>query len=603
MLFPESILGNPLFQFSISLPVYVVGLVYFGKSAWGSIRNGLPNMDVLIFTGAAAAWIYSLSGTFLMDAGLHAHLYMYYETGASIITLVLLGNLIEKRSVKQTTTDLQSLEKLQASKARIVQVHGAHEHILEIDAAQVQPHSIVHCVSGDSIPTDGILVSGEAEVDESMLTGESLPVIKRKGDLVSGGTILLQGSIRYQCTAPQAGSAVAAIIRMVKDASGGRPDIQKLGDRVSAVFVQVVIAISCITFLVSYFLLHIPFTEAMMRAIAVLVISCPCAMGLATPTAVMVGTGKAAKRGILIKSALVLEKLAQVKTLILDKTGTLTTGSFRVQSMQWHTEENHDTWLSLVYHLETHSKHPIATSIVQHYPEWKQGKIDFIHLEEVKGMGMRAQHADYGEISLFSSNADSSDILLHVNGIPIVSFQIQDEIKPGAESLSALQTHYPIQLVVLSGDREEKVKQIADAISIHTWYASQKPADKLQVIDTYNASGITAMVGDGINDAPALKRAHIGISFTGATDLAQHAADVVLLGKNLQSIPWAIRLASMTFQTIKQNLFWALAYNVVAIPLAAAGYMHPMLAAASMAFSDVVVIGNSLRLRWRKLDV
>lgn len=599
MVFPESILGNPMFQFFVSLPVYLLGLFYFGKSAFGSIKNGMPNMDVLIFTGALSSWAYSIIGTFVLTSNHHSHEYLFFETGASIITLVLLGNKIEQLSVKKTTKDLDILQSLQIKKAKKILEHENHLHIQEVETITLKKDDCILCLSGEAIATDGIIILGEAEIDESMITGESIPIYKKVGDNVLSGSIIINGNIRVLCTKAQSDSTIASIIQMIKNATAQRPSIQKIGDQISAVFVPIVIIISIITFILNYWFFQITFTDSIMRAIAVLVISCPCAMGLATPTAIMAGVGRAARLGILVKSALSLETLAKVKYILLDKTGTLTNGEFEIESFDCFDKSNESKWKNIIYHMEMHSNHPIAKSVVKMYKDWKQENIQFKYIEEVKGMGLIGAIEFIGEIKVISSTEYPYDFILLCNDELKCGINIKDKLKVGFETMNQYFKENKIEPIILSGDKSKKVKSCAEAMSIKEYYSDLKPKQKLDMIDSYNGKGITVMVGDGINDSPSLKKAMCGISFSHASDVAQNVSDVILLKNDLNNLINAIETAKLTYLTIRQNLWWALGYNLIAIPLAACGLMHPMLAASSMAFSDVIVIGNSLRLRYK----
>lgn len=596
-------LQNPWLQLLLSLPVMYIGVTHFGRSALASVKAGTANMDVLIFIGSASAFLYSLAGTLLYMGTHRTHDFMFYETAATIITLVLLGNWIEERSVQKTTSSLKELVAMSRQKARMVKKdeHG-HEGLEEIDADRLLAGDRLQANTGDQIVADGTVESGDAEVDESLMTGESNPVFKEKGSTLVSGSLVLSGSVRYKVVRAGRQSTLARIIELVKDAQGKKPAIQKLGDRVSAVFVPVVLGISLLTFILSYWVFDIAAQQAIMASVAVLVISCPCAMGLATPTAVMVGVGKGAKAGVLLKGGDTIEKLAKVKTIVFDKTGTLTNGEFRVKDFDTYDFDS-TVAKNIVLHMEKKSSHPIAASIVRSNPDWFMMNFDYTGFHEIKGKGLVATDAGGNEFKLGSAawvgegldEVPDKDILLSYCGRIVAGFDVEDRVKEGTREAIAELNAMGIRTVMLSGDNEKKCRYVAERTGIQTYYHSQLPEDKLDHIRALSKEAPTAMVGDGINDAPALSLADVGISLGQATDIAKQSADVILLSGKMSKVTEAIKLGRRSYRTIKQNLFWALAYNVVAIPIAAMGFLSPMIGALSMAFSDVVVIGNSLR--------
>ncbi len=565
-------------------------------------------MDVLIFMGAFSALFYSIYGT-LAFAGTHEiHKYLFFETGASIITFVLAGNVLEKRAVKKTTQALQTLNDLQPKIALLLQANGS---LLETLVDHIKIGDIVLVQTGQLIPLDGEIVEGNAELNEQMLSGESLPIFKQIGDKVSAGTFIESGSISIKVNALVKNSVLNQIIEMVKRAQSNKPNIQQLGDKISAVFVPIVIGISLLTFLLSYFWLDIGSAQSMLRAVAVLVISCPCAMGLATPTAIMVGIGKAAKRGILIKGGNVLENFAKSELLVFDKTGTLTTGKFVFSELK-ACKSPEPLVKAMMFALEQKSAHPIATSFAQQQSSWFDPNLALNSIVEEKGQGMKGvfegKEIRFGKpnwaMFRFEPNTNEDynyDLVLSIDGSPIAGLDIEDEIKEGAIEMIQYFVAAQLPMVILSGDKESKVASLAKKIGVSQWKAGQMPAQKLEWIGKYSEKGNTAMVGDGINDAPALSKVNVGISFVKGSDIAVQAASLVITRPDLLAIKEAHQISKMTFTTIKQNLFWAFFYNILCIPLAAAGFLHPMIGALSMAFSDVIVIGNSLRLGWRKL--
>ncbi|MBJ10895.1 MAG: ATPase P [Flavobacteriales bacterium] len=600
----DHFLQNPLLQIFLCLPVYIIGIMYFGKSAINSLKVGMPNMDVLIIMGTTAAFVYSLTGTLMYWGTLELHKFLFFETTATIITLVFLGNLLEHRSVKQTTSAIQELTAMQELMATRETIKGETE---QIPFKQIQKEDILIVNSGDKIPTDGIITEGVGILDESMLTGENEPVHRAQKDRVIGGTILADGNLKVKATLVGKETVLSQIIEMVKKAQNNKPNIQQLGDKVSALFVPIVLAISLFTFFVSHYAFNISTADAVMRAVAVLVISCPCAMGLATPTAVMVGLGRAAKSGILIKGGSTLETFAQVKHIFFDKTGTLTSGNFKIEKINCETE-NLKEIKELLYSLEQHSSHPIAKSIVKEL-EGKTNKIHLNDIQEHKGKGIEGKwNNNYYYLGSYNiaqelTKDSSHSLYLLKNNQLFATIDIEDEVKPTTQECLQSLKLANLNPIMLSGDKKEKCIALANELDIKTVYFEQLPHQKLQRIIDCKKQGNTAMVGDGINDAPALAQADIGISLSNGTQIAIQSAQIVLLnGNDLSKIFEALKISKHTLLTIKQNLFWAFSYNIVAIPIAAMGLLNPMWGAFFMAFSDIVVIGNSLRLKKKSLN-
>ncbi len=599
MLLPFHWLHNPYVQLALCLPVFILGCFHFGKSAFNSLKNGIPNMDVLIFIGSSAAFIYSLVGTF-------QHLgseYLFYETSATIITLVLLGNVLEKRSVSQTTSAVRDLVKFQEVKA--TKMVDGNAVIIPSNEIQVGDTLVVN--TGEKIPADGEVIWGEASVNEAMITGESIPVEKNKYDQVIGGTIIEKGNIHMLATKVGKQTVLSQIIELMKRAQASKPTIQKLGDKVAAIFVPVVISISLLTFGLAYLVFDLAFQKALLNAIAVLVISCPCAMGLATPTAVMVGLGRAAKNGILIKGGNTLEELAKLKYMVFDKTGTLTSGNFKIKKLDVLDLTDQEV-RSIIWGIESYSNHPIAKSLVNELSKQDKTKIIFTKVLEEKGVGMSATDADgnaykFGSKHILNANEEAGDysLFLKKNNHLIARIAIEDEIKPEAATLINTLKQLNIVPVLLSGDQQKKCDELASTLGITEVYAEKLPDQKLAIIEQFKHKGKTAMVGDGINDAPALTLSDVGISMSNASQIAIQSAEVVLLKSDLKAIDFMLRIGRHTLLTIKQNLFWAFFYNVVAIPVAALGFLNPMVGALTMAFSDVIVIGNSIRLKTKSL--
>jgi Cu+-exporting ATPase len=601
MFLPFEWLRHPYVQLGLALPVYGLGMRHFGGSAWSSLKTGIPNMDVLVTLGSTAAFFYSLTGT-VMALGPD---YLFYETAATIITLILAGNVLEHRSVKRTSAAIDALANLQPDKSKRLTPEGEVERV-PVDEVQVADTLVVN--TGDTIPTDGEVLEGRGWVDESMLTGESEPLEKRNGAKVTGGTLLQDGNLTMMVTAVGQQTVLSKLIELVRRAQSHQPHIQRLGDKVSAYFVPAIVVIALGTFGVSWFVLEVGLQAALLRSIAVLVIACPCAMGLATPTAVMVGLGRAARQGILIKSGRSLEQWVQARHIVFDKTGTLTTGAFKLRGIALYNGAGEAEIRGVVKALEQRSSHPIARSLTQAIDERPEG--EWQEVTESKGLGMQGVDAQGRRWQLGSgrvlSGAEQGEMPQHAlyvtrDGELVAGIDLDDEERTDAQAAVAFFNQIGVQTHLLSGDSREKCQRTADRLGIKSVHAEQKPEEKLRFIEQCSADGGVAMVGDGINDGPSLSRADVGVSLGGGTDVAVQSADVVLMQDELSRLPEAFRMSRHTLMTIKQNLFWAFAYNIVAIPLAAAGYLNPMVAALSMAFSDVMVIGNSLRLRYKKL--
>lgn len=597
MVFPWHFLHNQIIQLILCLPVFIVGCLHFGKSAINSLKNGVPNMDVLIFVGSTSAFVYSLIGT-IQNLGEH---YLFYETCATIITLVLLGNVFEKRSVSQTTSAVKNLMKFQQVNANRV-INGAVE---VVSAKDIVSGDTLLVNEGDQVPVDGDVISGEALVNEAMITGESLPVAKNKYDKVIGGTIVQQGSIRVMATKVGSNSTLSQIIDLMKKAQAAKPPVQKLGDKVASIFVPVVILVALVTFAITYFATDAGLQRSMMNAIAVLVISCPCAMGLATPTAVMVGLGRAAKNGILIKGGDTIEAVANTKYVLFDKTGTLTTGKFGIIEIKVEEGFTIEQIRGVITAIEERSNHPIAKSMVAELEKLEKEKIILKSAKEEKGLGMRAEDTDGNNYFLGTAKHKTPDhfnLTLYRNQVRMAQIAVDDTIKTDAARLIAQLKKDGITPVLVSGDKFIRCKAVAQILGITEIHAEMLPDDKLKVVDMYRKKGKTIMIGDGINDAPALTQADVGVSMNDASQIAIQSAKVILLNTDLHSVVKFLQISRHTLLTIKQNLFWAFAYNIVAIPVAALGFLNPMVGALAMAFSDVIVIGNSLRLKVKKVN-
>ena len=584
-------------QFGLALPVYLVGGLHFGRSALSGLRERMLNMDVLIFLGATAAFVYSLVGLYWQDPN-----YYFFETAATIITLVLVGNWLEGRAVQRTTTAIGALTTLKEEQARVVMPSGA---LVTLPIDEVKPGHLVRANTGDKIPLDGTVRDGVLSVNEAMLTGESLPVEKKKGDRLLGGSIVVAGQTTYTVTESYRDGTLARIIELVKTAQADKPELQRLADRISAIFVPVVIGISILTFLVGWGTGYATATQALMNAIAVLLISCPCAMGLATPTAVMVGVGRLARTGVLIRGGSTVETFAGIERIVFDKTGTLTTGELAVAECKVTGAVDPRLVRRLIFEMEAFSSHPIAGSIRDYL--WKTKMADprepdyqsfagDLDVTETAGLGLQSGNFYLGAAR---GEVPGADVVLKREEEVLAWFSLVDELRPGAAELVDRLHARGLTTALLTGDREEKARRVAGEVGIDEVYAGQLPEQKLEKITELSREQPTAMVGDGINDAAALSRANLGISLGGASAAALDAAQVVLMRDDLSLLVEGRRIAELTVKTIRESLFWAFSYNIVAIPLAALGYLNPMWAALFMAFSDVVVIGNAVRLKQR----
>lgn len=606
---------NPYVQLGMTIPVFIVGMGYFGKSAWNSMLNGIPNMNVLVSIGAIASFGYSLYGT-LIGKGME---FAYYETTATILTLVFFGNYLEDASIESTQRALKDLVKAQKVMANMIVFDENHKEILfNVESDTLKVGDLILINSGETIPMDCKVLWGEANVNESIVTGESVPVFRKMNDILLGGSTIENGTVKAYVTAVGNDTVLANILKMVKAAQGEKPPVQILADKISAIFVPLVLSIALATLIGNYFLAHnaagasIGFGESMLRAIAVLVISCPCAMGLATPAAIAVGLGRGARNGIVFKNAKSLETFKDIKQVVFDKTGTLTTGHFEIAQFKMAATANgmkEDDFKALVYSLERYSNHPIAKCISTH---WKTNNAtNWSKIEEVKGMGIQAVDKEGNTYwsgsfkTLKDQNAeDGHNVYIQKNGALIGWVDVTDQIRPEAKEVIETLHKQGIHTILLSGDRKEKCEAVGKTLGIQEIISEQSPEDKLKKLDALTAIAPTAMVGDGINDAPALAKATIGISLSNASHIAIQSAQVILMNQGLKNLPMSLGLGRRTYETIKENLAWAFSYNIIAIPVAALGLLGtwgPTYGALIMGLSDVVLALNSLRLFKKKL--
>ena len=597
---------NPYVQLAFTTPVFIVGMSYFGRSAWNSMTNGIPNMNVLVAIGAIASFGYSLYGTLIGQGQAFA----YYETTATIITLVFFGNYLEDSSVQSTQRALKDLVKAQKVMANMIVFDDQHKEVIfNVESSTLKVGDLVLMNTGETVPMDCKILWGEANVNESIVTGESVPVHRTMKDPLLGGSTIENGTLKAYITAVGDDTVLANILKMVKAAQGEKPPVQILADKISAVFVPLVLGIAFITLIGNYYFTAIGFGESMLRAIAVLVISCPCAMGLATPAAIAVGLGRGARNGVLFKNAKSLETFKDIKQVVFDKTGTLTTGHFTIAAHEVIGNITREAFKTLVYSLEKYSNHPIAKCISK---EWKSNQpIAWKTIEEVKGIGIKAtdhEGNEYwaGSYKVISQNVTdkSHNIFVLKNNILLGWLDVEDEIREEAKNVIETLHHQGIHTILLSGDQTSKCEKVGKALGIQEIISEQSPADKLAKLEALTLQSPTAMVGDGINDAPALAKATIGISLSNASHIAIQSAQVILMNQGLKNLPMALGLGRRTYETIKENLAWAFSYNIVAIPVAAFGLLGtwgPTYGALIMALSDVVLAINSLRLFRKKL--
>ncbi len=595
------VLMNPYVQLALTIPVYIVGMDFFGRSAIKSLLSGIPNMNVLIALGSSAAFGYSLYGLIVNNA----NDYLFFETACTTITLVYLGNWMEDASIEKTQAALKSLAKSQKVMANMIAFDDQHhEQIFQVESTALHVGDLVLIRNGEHVPMDSKILWGEANVNEAIITGESVPVEKKIKDQLIGGSILESGTVKAQVTAVGEDTVLSNILKLVKEAQTEKPPVQQMADKISAIFVPTVVSIALLTLAVNYFFVDKSFGDSLLRSIAVLVISCPCAMGLATPAAVAVGLGRAAKNGILFKNARSLEIFKDIKQVVFDKTGTLTTGKFAIENFT--SEIIEEDFKRIAYSLEKYSNHPVAKAIVT---EWKiKDEIRWASIEEVKGLGIKSKDKEGNEyfagsytIATSFTKDDAHNIYILRNNELIGWIDVADEIRPEAKQVISLLKSKNIKTILLSGDRKDKSQKVGDYLGIDEVVAEQTPEQKLEKIAAYTAIAPTAMVGDGINDAPALAKATVGISLSDASQVAMQSAQVVLMNHGLKHMPMALGLGKHTYLTIKGNLFWAFAYNIVAIPVAAMGFLSPTFGALIMGLSDVVLAINSLSLNFKKV--
>jgi Cu+-exporting ATPase len=606
-------LHMPLIQLLLATPVqFIIGYRFY-KNAFKSIKSASPSMDVLVALGTSAAYLYSIYNGFFRTLLPGESPALYFEASAIIITLVLLGKLLEAVAKGRTSEAIKRLIGLQPNTARVLR-EGEE---IDIPISELQVGEIVVVRPGERVPVDGEIIAGSSSLDESMITGESIPVEKAVGDTLIGATINTYGALKFKATAVGRDTVLARIIRVVEEAQGSKAPIQRLADRVAGIFVPVVLGIAALTFLI-WLLVAGNLTMGLISAVAVLVIACPCAMGLATPTAIMVGTGKGAEIGILIRSGESLELAYRLDSVVLDKTGTITRGQPAVTDIVSLNGWNRQDLLRMAGAAEKHSEHPLGIAVAEEARRELGQVEDPLEFQIAPGKGVRALVGDYtvlvgtrAHVSKAATGIESAEkgivaleeegktvMLLAVDGMVQGLLAVADRVKDSSQRAVAKLKAMGLEVYMITGDNRRTAEAIGRQVEVDHIMAEVLPESKAQAVEQIRSTGkIVAMVGDGINDAPALATADIGMAMGTGTDIAMESADITLMNGDLMNVAAAIQLSQKTMRKIKQNLFWAFFYNTIGIPIAALGLLNPIIAGAAMAFSSVSVVSNSLSLK------
>ncbi|MCB0712117.1 MAG: cadmium-translocating P-type ATPase [Ignavibacteriae bacterium] len=596
-----------ILQFALTTIVLFVPGREFFRIALKSARHFTADMNTLVALGTGAAWLFSSVLLFAPSLlpGLDPH-HLYFETAAVVVTLILLGRWLEARAKDRASDALRNLGSLIPAISH--RMRGEGEEIEDVETDFVREGDMLLVKPGEGLPVDGIVEKGSVVVDESMLTGESRPVEKKVGENVVGGTVNLGGAFVMSAGKVGGETILSGIMRIVDEAQSSKAPVQRLADKVAGIFVPVVLGIALLTFLLWITLGDGTVSEGLISAVAVLVIACPCAMGLAVPTAIIASTGNGASHGILIRNAESLETAGRVDTVVFDKTGTLTEGKIAVVDFITVPTEERSRLLQLVASLEAMSEHPIAGSIVRYANENKIALLAVDHFETEAGVGLRGivdgqqllvgKKSQFAETDSLLPNVPDGAVWVSINGQIAGAFAVADTIRPEAVEGVATLAQMKVEPIMLTGDSQAIADEIAKQIGINRVIAEVLPQGKGEVIRNLQSEGKrVAMVGDGVNDAPALTIADLGVAMGGGTNVAASAADVTIIGDDLRRVPAMLHLSTRTMQIIRQNLFWAFFYNIIGIPLAAFGLLSPMIAGAAMAFSSVSVVTNSLRLK------
>jgi Cu+-exporting ATPase len=616
MLFSQQWMLPPAWQCLLATPVQFYFGARFYRAGWGALKAGMGNMDLLVSIGTSAAYGLSLYLWWSFESA-HGMPHLYFESSSAVITLVLLGKYLEHKAKRRTTNALRALENLKPAEATVQRL-GKWQ---EVAASSVQSGEKVKVIPGERVPVDGEILQGQSHLDEALISGESIPLSKKKGDIVTGGSLNLDGILEIRATNVGTESTLSKIIELVEQAQGAKAPVQAIVDKVSSIFIPVVLLVALTTLLVTG-LVFDDWTNGILNAVAVLVIACPCALGLATPAAIMAGTGTAARLGVLVKDAVALEQAKEINLVVFDKTGTLTQGKPVVNEMTV-ISGNEETVLQLAYSLQINSEHPLGRAVVEKALTIYTQAIPVDEFQVVAGYGVKGNIADNIVLMGSSHWMQELGVTLPTEKINIAGasvswlasqqqdkitllglFCFSDKLKTDALQAVKLLQQQGIKVAMLTGDNQASATSVATELQLNDFKAEVLPADKAKYIMQYQAQGYqVAMVGDGINDAPALAQADLGMAMASGTDVAVSAASFTLMRNKPSLVPTALIIARLTYRKIQQNLFWAFIFNAVGIPLAAFGYLDPIIAGAAMAFSSLFVVSNALLLqRWTLKD-